>query len=108
MMMRRQDADNLAHLVAAIRPDWDHAGILAALTKVRDRELPDVVHAAVRAASDSGNRTPAVIAMVGPHWQAATQNRTPQPPRLNDRCRVHLGPASNCPGCRADVLAGTA
>jgi hypothetical protein len=108
MMMTRSQAENIAALVAAIRLDWDTAGVLAVLRKLADRDLADVARAAITAATDPRNRTPAVIALAGPHWPTAARREwvAPPPPRLSERCPTHLGHLDNCPGCRADQIAG--
>lgn len=84
----RSQAEHLAALVHAIRPDWDAPGILAALVKVRTRPLALVAYAAVRAAENTSNRTPAVIALDGTHWRppTAAELPTPIPPSKCDRC----------------------
>ncbi len=103
--MTKRQADALAVLVATLRTDWDPRGIMAALRLCRDRAEAHVVAiAAITAAAIPTNRTPAVIALAGPHWVAANVE-SPQPPGRNDRCPTHYGWAGNCPGCRADKLA---
>lgn len=84
----RSQAEHLAALVHATRPDWDAPGILAALSKLRTRPLAVVAYAAIRAAETPTNRTPAVIALDGPHWRAPTpaQLPTPIPPTKCPRC----------------------
>jgi hypothetical protein len=68
--MSHQQATTLAAFVHTLRPDWDVPGIVAALGQVRDRAVAgEVAVAAIRAATDHGNRTPAVIAMDGKHWR---------------------------------------
>lgn len=81
-------ADHLAALVHRTRLDWDTPGIKAALWKVRDRPLALVAYAAVRAAQTASNKTPAVIALDGPHWRAPTAAElpTPIPPRKCPTC----------------------
>jgi hypothetical protein len=77
----RTTAEHLAAVVAALRDDWDERGIVAALAKARDRgDVWQVSMAAIRAAADPSNRTPAVIAMDGPHWQERTPGPTPKDP----------------------------
>ena len=60
----------VAYIVAAIRPDWDRRCIEAQLARlVPAVSLAAVTHAAVvAAATRPDQRTPAVIAMAGPHW----------------------------------------
>ena len=111
MMMTRNEATAIATIAVGIRPDWDHAGVLTALHKVRDRVLAEVARAAIAAALDHRNRTPAVIALKGPHWDtgtstgAATTDADWRHPRPNDWCPTHPGQrAGSCGGCRADAI----
>ena len=65
----RPQADALAALVHELRPEWDTRGIVKALFDARERGTAlDVAHAAINAAADLTHRTPAVIALAGPHW----------------------------------------
>jgi len=79
-MMKRECADAIAVLVHYLRPDWDVRGIMAALASVQDRDPFLVAHAAVNAANATSNRTPAIIAMDGPHWTTTATKTAPQPP----------------------------
>lgn len=70
IQLDKATAEHLAAVVAALRSDWDERGIVAALAQARDRgDVSQVAMAAIRAAADPSNRTPAVIAMEGPHWR---------------------------------------
>lgn len=71
----------LAHLVHHIRPDWDEHGILAKLTQATTagRRTPDLALAAIRAAAEPSNRTPAVIPFDGPHWAERVTPVDPHP-----------------------------
>lgn len=70
----------LASLVAALRTDWDEAGIRSALHRVVDRPLGDVAVAAITAAmTRADQRTPAVIAMNGTHWPNLSTYRGTEP-----------------------------
>lgn len=72
-MMTKGQADATATLVATLRPDWDHAGVMAALAIAKARgPAHEVATAAIRAAAVPSNRTPAVIALEGPHWNRPT------------------------------------
>ena len=52
-----------------IRPEWGASGVLKAVIEAKDTApAPDLACAAIRAAADPNNRTPAVIGMTGPHW----------------------------------------
>ena len=62
----------IAYLVNAIRPEWDRPGVERVLNRI-DTDLPSLAHAAIAAASTRRDqRTPAVIAMTGPHWTNCT------------------------------------
>lgn len=104
----RPQAQALAAFIGTIRPDWDAQGVMAALAKAKDRgTVTEVAHAAIAAAANRLNRTPAVIALSGPHWTVPTADRpTPIPgPGTAPRCPVygHEGyPAPTCPGCRSE------
>ena len=74
-MMTRKDAEHLTALLHAIRPTWDPQGILHALGDVAGRDLATVVVAAVRAATNPQVKTPAVIAMPGPHWETTAPRK---------------------------------
>ncbi len=113
----RDRAHALAALLATLRPDWDAKGVLAALGRAQDRGTAyDLAHAALRAAADLGNRTPAVIPLDGPHWHTqsaptAQSPPTPTPPRLCQVCRnaACSWPAgAHVPTKRGDYQAGIA
>lgn len=72
-MMTKPQADATATLVATLRPDWDHTGIMAALALAQVRgPAHEVAIAAIRAAASPSNRTPAVIPLEGQHWNRPT------------------------------------
>lgn len=63
-------AKRLAELIHSLRGDWDVKGILAALYEAGGKGGNfDVAQAAIRAAASPANRTPAIIALEGPHWR---------------------------------------
>lgn len=97
----------LAALVATLRPDWDAPGVLAALRTARTKGTADqLAHAAINAATNTANRTPAVIALDGPHWSTVRPVETRGGDY--DRCQVpghQQWPAWHCAGCRADARA---
>lgn len=77
----------IAYLVEAITAGrWHRAGIMAALRDCTDQPLWLTAHAAIVAAhTRTDQTTPAVIAMVGPHWDDPTtkpDNGKPKPPKL--------------------------
>lgn len=73
MTVTRDQAQMLATLATACRPTgarrWDAAGVMAALEKLRERDLSEVVMATVRAARDRDVETPGVIPTPGSHWR---------------------------------------
>lgn len=110
MMTKRITPDQaraLATLVVAMRTDgepWDAQGVYVAIGKAATRGTADeVIHAALAAAATATNRTPAVIAMDGPHWQRTTRGRDEH---RFARCPV-IGHssylASNCGACMTDA-----
>ena len=82
-----QDRRALAHLVGQLRPDWDRAGIAAALAKHPDQSLDVLaVQALIAATTRTDQRTPAVLGLDGDHANRARvavslPQVTPQPPR---------------------------
>lgn len=85
--MTQPEARALAKLIQLLRnrtagPPWDLPGIEIELGRAVDMaDAPDLAVAAIRAAVEPINRTPAVIGMGGPHWrQAAGPVRLPPEP----------------------------
>jgi len=101
-------ADHLAAVIHAIRTDWDIKGIKTALMNAKDRGTPaEVAHAAIYAAQDPTNRTPAVIPLSGPHWSRGRElTSTGAVPERNDaRCERHdWERARGCRACRSEAL----
>lgn len=64
--------NTLVRLVCGLRPDWQAPGVQAAISDaIRQNPLASqaqITAAAVNAAKDPNNRTPAVIALPGRHW----------------------------------------
>jgi hypothetical protein len=80
-------AKEIARSVHAIRRDWDRPGIEDALGRARFlADAASVAIAAHRAAADPANRTPAVIALDGPHWRDAVKPPHFAPPTPAQRC----------------------
>lgn len=65
----RNDAQTITDWVHQIRPAWDKPGIASALFKRRDAQPARLALAALAAAATPTNRSPAIIAMEGPHWR---------------------------------------
>lgn len=85
----------LAHLVSRIRPDWDPPGVAAKLSEAHTagRPIGPLSIAALRAAQDQSNRTPAVIPLDGAHWREQTATKT-EPRPAYDRPKINGQPAS--------------
>lgn len=105
MTTERTRADTaLAFLASQIRPDWDQAGILAAIRKCSHRPLDQLTAGVLYAAKvRRDQRTPAFIASDGEHWQALDKMTgkiaaiTNQPPG-RDVCTWHRQPRP-CTDC---------
>jgi len=65
----QDDVRVIADWVHQIRPTWDQHGILAALAKRRGAQPARLALAALAAAANLDNRTPAIIALDGSHWR---------------------------------------
>lgn len=92
-------ARHVAAFIASVREDWDAAGILAAMGNARERgDALDVAVAALFAAMDKRNRTPAVIAMTGAHWRhvAGRKSMSRDTPTRDETCATCYEPRSVC------------
>lgn len=92
-----QDRDKaeraIAFLVSQIRPDWNEPGVVSELRKCSERPLAQVAAAALHCAElRTDQRTPAVIALDGAHWQAldrmAGRDSSTNGPDLGPWCNV--------------------
>jgi len=72
----QDDVRVIADWVHQIRPTWDQHGILAALAKRRDAQPARLALAALAAAANLDNRTPAIIALDGSHWRIGKTTET--------------------------------
>jgi phage tail protein X len=94
MTVTKHQAQMIANLASACRPTgarrWDTAGTMAALVKLHDRDLAEVVLATIRAAADRDAETPGVIPTPGSHWaeRLAPAPFVPQTVSRQDRCSV--------------------
>jgi len=90
--MTKHQGDLIVKFVKSLRPDWDEAGIRAALRNAYQISSSPtrLMCAAIFAAGTGTNLTPAVIGMRGPHWDSLDPNRSKEPPR-----------PSRCPNCHA-------
>lgn len=69
--MTQLQGQKLAELVNALRPSWGTNGIYIAIERAVTENLGDATAislAAIRAAKDTANKTPAIIRLPGPHW----------------------------------------
>jgi hypothetical protein len=70
--MTYEQAEMLATLTSSLRTDWGVPGIVAALEKVAStHDAMELTLATLHAADDPSNRTPAIIALPGRHWDLA-------------------------------------
>lgn len=107
MTVTREQAETLAGLIADCRPhgarQWDVPGILAAVWRVKDRQLVEVIRAFTRGAEDRTAHTPTVVVTNPTYWREPALER---PATKAEYCRIH-GTALRggiCPSCRADQL----
>lgn len=102
MTVTDQQIRAITFLAKASRPNgarrWDEAGIAAAVEQVRDRSLPEVILATIRAAADRDVDTPGVIPTNGSHWaeSAAVRPYTPDTHPTADRCSTCFEPEDRC------------
>lgn len=99
-MMTRAQGVAIATAVQQVRPEWDHAGILAALERASTLGTPaEVAAAAFRLAGNLQVRTPGMLAQPGAHWSVPTQGG-PTVSVVVTRCGEHPEhPAARCPLC---------
>lgn len=91
MPVTDDQARAIAYLAAACRPGnaphWEAPGILAAIQRVKDRKLAEVVHAFIRAAEDPTARTPNVIVTNPDYWREKSPHRElAHPPKSAEAC----------------------
>ena len=89
-----------ATAVQQCRPEWDHAGIVAALEKASTLGTPaEVAAAAFRLAGNLKLRNPRMLAQPGAHWRAPAEGG-PTVSVVVTRCPQHPEhPAARCPEC---------
>ena len=99
-MMTRAQGVAIATAVQQVRPEWDHAGILAALERASTLGTPaEVAAAAFRLAGNLQVRTPGMLAQPGAHWKAPADGG-PTVSVVVTRCGEHTAhPAARCPEC---------
>lgn len=96
MIMTEQEARALARAIELMRPTWQAAGIAHAIGQARLKANKwTVAIAALTAAAEDENRTPAVIPLDGRHWplmptSGPTERYQPPPPLSDDeRAAAH-------------------
>lgn len=100
--MTKDEAVALARFIELLRrrlpgDPWHKPGIENALAQARDRApAPDLALAAIKAAMLGSNRTPAIIGMDGPHWQAASRPPKTDRPTSSERCSICSHRESRC------------
>ena len=99
-MMTRAQTVAVATAVQQCRPEWDHAGIVAALEKASPLGTPaEVAAAACRLASNLKLRNPGMLSQPGAHWRAPAEGG-PTVSVVVTRCGEHPEhPAARCPAC---------
>ena len=99
-MMTRAQTVAVATAVQQCRPEWDHAGIVAALEKASTLGTPaEVAAAACRLACNLKLRNPGMLAQPGAHWRAPAEGG-PTVSVVVTRCPEHPEhPAARCPAC---------
>ena len=101
--MTHRQAKPLVAFIHELRGDWDVPGIEYALGKARTlAPAAAVAVAAIKAAGNAHNRTPAVIAMEGAHWrdsEAKPRFVTPDP---SERCSICSERQGRCETVWAD------
>lgn len=76
--MTANQGETLANLIHQLRPEWGLAGVAKALYEAREMaDAMTLTRAALAAAADPGNRTPAIIGLHGPHW-LGLEHKTPK------------------------------
>lgn len=82
MMLTETESRALAAAIHSMRPDWEIPGIHKALGHARFKANKWVVaQAALAAAANQTNRTPAIIPMEGRHWPTMPTPEKPPPPQ---------------------------
>ncbi len=103
--MTKEQAGMVAVLVQSVRTSWDTRAITAALADLRNLDLADVTHAAIRVAEDPDMRTPAAIAFLDPkHWRPTIrETETPEHiQRRAEQARGYSHAAQHCNLCDED------
>lgn len=100
-MLTRAQATAIATAVHQVRPEWDHAGVLAAVTAAQHLGSPTaILQAAAALAANQGIRTPGALRLPGAHW-AGTPVAERRPPTMCADHPEHR--AADCPRCAATL-----
>jgi len=104
-MLTRTEAERLAAMGNALRPDWPVRSLMTLLAEFRDRAYRDVAVAVAYIATDPQTTTPGRLRESGPWWRTTEEQRTPPVGRATP-CGVHPAhPALGCPECKAIPVA---
>lgn len=106
MSLTQAQAEAIATAIHRVRnpdhPQWDRAGVLAALRKAQDQGTPAaILRAAADLADNAELRTPALLPQPGPHWQRADGTSARRDSHAM-RCPKHPSSVHPCPQCAAD------
>jgi hypothetical protein len=97
MHIDKAQAQALAAFVSRIRPDWDHPGIVAAISRARNLGSAAAVGAALcRLAENLELRTPAILADPGHHWSGTTVASRQAPVMCTDHPAQPRGRCTEC------------
>ena len=99
-MLSDTEADRLACMGNALRPDWPVASLKTHLRNHHTtRAYRDLAVALAYIATDARTLTPARLKEPGPWWRTTEEQRTP-PVGVAPRCGLHPDhPAPSCPEC---------
>jgi hypothetical protein len=106
--MNENEADRIAAMTHALRPDWPLASLrtLLARPELANRTRRDVAVALAWVACESATKTPARVLEAGPWWQAANHERTGKS-SYNVPCPDHADQVQPCRRCKAAATPAT-
>src|SRR5690242_228869 len=101
--MTKTEAERLAAMSHALRPDWPISSLMTALATHRAKAYRDVAVALAWIATDPLTQTPGRLNENGPWWRA-TQAGEPTFTTRNLRCTEHPEePAGRCGECEREA-----
>ncbi|MDR6861949.1 hypothetical protein [Phycicoccus sp. 3266] len=102
--LTRVQTEALATLVTRLRPDWRHAGVVAAIEKAAaTADAFDVARALINLAAEPSVQTPGLLPGKGPHWRRPDGELPDRRGDHNVYCHRHpLSVLPNCPQCIAE------